>query len=123
MKNREIMNFVENINKMREKEGISFPAKVAFAITRNMKKLLPIAEDCIQTRQEVIKKYGTPVEDKPDTYSISEENAEKVNKELDNLFNFEIYDIELNKIKLSDMENVSLTIEQMDALYPMIDEE
>lgn len=63
-----------------------------------------------------------PDESNPGSYFIPEENREILTKELETLDSIE-NEIKFQKIKWEDIKNLNLSIQAMEALYPMIEEE
>lgn len=96
-----------------------FPAKIAFVIARNLKVLTPIVEDIEIARFSIGRKYGVSAEA---GYYIPEDKQEAANKELQDLGNIEV-DVPIIKIKISDIENISLSAATAAAIIPMIEEE
>lgn len=121
MLNRELIQIYDNLYKLSERNEVRFPAKVSFCITRNIKMLMPIAEAFELARITILQDYGIEAEDKPGFYKIKPDKAEIAMKELQDLENTEV-DLTLQKIKLQDIENLDLSIQDMDALYPMLEE-
>ena len=101
---------------------ITFPAKVAYAIMRNTKALEALVEDIERAQQQIYTKYGHEVPDQPGAYQIEPNNIEKANQELKDLSNVE-NDLKLMKISISDIGDLNLSMKDMAALYPMIQEE
>ena len=73
-------------------------------------------------RNSIIQHYGSPDSENDDTYIISKENREVAQKELDDLIEME-QEIPILKLKFSDIENLEFTMNQMEALMFMIEEE
>lgn len=119
MKNLDIMNMYEGLNLLMQDSSLKFPAKVSFAIIRNLKILFPIVKDIEDTKLRVIKNYG---KEENGNYIISLENREKANEELNVLANIEI-EISLIKINLKDIENLDIPLKVAKALSYMLEEE
>lgn len=97
------------------------PAKINFYIQKNRELLLKAYEDIEKIRLNVFNKYGTyNTEEK--SFSFKTEQIEDINNELDDFKNIQ-YDINFVKIKLSDLEGLEFTLEQMEALMFMIEED
>lgn len=96
------------------------PAKVSFIIARNLKTLEGIVDDIDAARYQIVQSYGTPIPQ--GGYKIPKEKCEEANKELETVANIEI-DVPLVKIKISDIENLNISIAMAEALMPMIEEE
>lgn len=124
MTNKEIESKYIQLLNLKEHSSIKFPGKVAYAIVRNYRTLIPIYQDIINVRQIILNKYGKPDENKGEGYYSfdTEENAKLAQKELQELDNVDTQ-FEIQKIKFSDIENMSLFIEEMDAIYFMLEDE
>lgn len=121
MTNKEIIQIYNNLSILRE-HNIQFPAKISFIITQNIRKIQSIFEDCEIEKMNIGRQHGTPTPGKWGTYDIPDESMEKVQQELDDLLNLE-HDIQFLKIKLKDIEHLQLSIQDMEALYPMLEED
>ncbi len=118
--NKEVTTIYEGLNSLR-KSDIKFPAKVGYAIVRNLKILSPIYEDIIIAREMLLSENGTQVEGE-NYYEIAPEKKDFVMKELDSLGRAE-NEITLTKIKMADIEKLDLPIEIMEGLFCMIEED
>lgn len=122
MLNKDLVQIYDNLYRLRECSDIRFPAKVSFCIMRNIKILLPTVEAFEFARTTILQTYGAPAEDKPGFYKIDDDKIDAAMQELTNLENIDIK-VEFQKIKLQDIESLNLSIQDMDALYPMLEEE
>lgn len=122
MKNKEIMVVFEGLQNARNDTSIKFSARTTFAIVKNMKMLESIVDALIESRNQLLQKLGVPDESNPGSYFIPEENREILTKELETLDSIE-NEIKFQKIKWEDIKNLNLSIQAMEALYPMIEEE
>ena len=120
MKNKEIMVVFVVLQNARNDTSIKFSARTTFAIVKNMKMLQPIVEAIMETRTQILKDLGTP--NGNDTYFIPEENRAGFLKEMDKLDTVE-NEVILQKIKWRDISSLNLSVQAMEALYPMIEEE
>ena len=84
--------------------------------------LEPIIEDIITTRKKTLDTYATPNLETPGAYDVPAANREIVLQELTALDAVET-EVQLVKIKLDDLANVELSVQTMDSLYPLIEEE
>lgn len=121
MTNNEILNFYEGLSKVANNKELRFPVKTSYAMLRNIRALAPIVEDIQTTRDSILKTYGEPVEDKPGYYSIPKENREVAQKELSSLNSVE-QDVAILKIALSDLDNIELSVEELNGLYEMLED-
>lgn len=122
MKNKEIMVVFEGLQNTRNDTSIKFSARTTFAIVKNMKMLESIVDALIESKNQLLQKLGVPDESNPGSYFIPEENREILTKELETLDSIE-NEIKFQKIKWEDIKNLNLSIQAMEALYPMIEEE
>ena len=122
MKNKEIMIVFEGLQNARNDTSVKFSARTTFAIVKNMKMLESIVDALIESKNQLLQKLGVPDESNPGSYFIPEENREILTKELETLDSIE-NEIKFQKIKWEDIKNLNLSIQAMEALYPMIEEE
>ena len=98
------------------------PIKISFYLIKNKNLLMELAQEIERSRNILLNKYGEPSEDRTQ-YFISQENAEIAKKELNDLFELtqevDIYKISLKAFNETDM----LTIQQMEAIMFMIEDE
>ena len=119
MTNKDILSCFEGLQKLRQATDRRLPARTSFAIVRNIKTLQPIVDDFRESYQELLDKYGEPIEN--DQYQIKPENVTIFNDELNNLYNLDI-DLDIVKIKFSDIENLDFSLEETEALYFMMED-
>lgn len=116
--NKEILQLLSSIYSIKQKQ-IEQPIIISFSLTKIMKQLDSLYKTILETQQELFNKYGSFNEDK--TLYISPENIDIFNSELNNLYNISNTIQDLPKIKLNDL-NGSLTLEEMEGLYPILEE-
>ena len=117
MTNREITDIYDGLYYLRENASQPFSARVAYAITRDLRILQPIVEDINTTREQILAKYGTLQED--GNYLVLQENVSAAQENMDNLGAIDV-DIDLMPINLKDIEHLNLSVKEMDALYPIV---
>lgn len=118
--NSQVYELYPQLCKLRESSSTELPVKVAFTIIRDIKTLEPIYMAADDLRSREIQKYGTPQED--GGIVVEGEALEELNKRLAELGQCE-NDIPLDKIPLSSLDGSSFTIDEMNALYVLIDGE
>lgn len=122
MTNKEIITSYEDLIDLRKSSTTRFPARVSFAIARNIRALKPIYEDIINIRMETLKEHGEPVAGEVGYFSPKLGHEEIMKKELEAIDNTEAAVCALQRFSFKDIENLDLSISDMDALYFMLDE-
>lgn len=120
--NRDIITMYQGLSQLASNEGMRLPARVSFAVVRNLKMLIPIIEDIDMARQSIAETYGTLDIDNPTQYHIPENNRDTVNQELDAIMETEV-DVSLVKIKMTEIEDLNISIAMAEALMFMVEEE
>lgn len=120
--NRDIITMYQGLSQLASNEGMRLPARVSFAVVRNLKMLIPIIEDIDMARQSIAETYGTLDVDNPTQYRIPENNRDTVNQELDAIMETEV-DVPLVKIKMTEIEDLNISIAMAEALMFMVEEE
>lgn len=115
--NKEVTEMYEALALVRRSD-MAFPAKISYAIVRNLRTLGPIYEDIMGARAEIIQQNGDVVEDH---YTVHKDKMDSVNKELKSLSEVE-NEVHLTKIRMRDIESIDIPIDIMEGLYAMIDE-
>lgn len=119
MLNKDIVTMYRGLTSLASDLETKLPAKVSFAIVRNIKLLTPIVEDIDFARQSVAATYGVEVDG---GYSILEQQIDTVNQELAAIAETEV-DVPIVKVKMSDIENLNISVGIAEALEFMIEEE
>ena len=119
--NKEITSIFEGLALVRRSE-ITFPAKIGYAIVRNIRILEPIYQDIIDSRNRIILDNSKEKQAEQDFYTVAEDKKDFVNKELKSLGEAE-NDISLTKIKMKDIESLDLPIDIVEGLFYMIEDE
>lgn len=120
--NRDIITMYQGLSQLASNEGMRLPARVSFAVVRNLKMLIPIIEDIDMARQSIAETYGTLDIDNPTQYRIPENNRDTVNQELAAIMETEV-DVPLVKIKMTEIEDLNISIAMAEALMFMVEEE
>lgn len=121
MTNAEIYGLTYALASAFNNEERYLPAKVNFFIQKNRSTLAQVVDTIEETRKKIIIHHGTPDQD-GESYNIDPSNIEKVNKELADLLNIS-HEVNISKIKLSDLDGLDFTPGQMQALLFMIEED
>lgn len=122
MTNAEIYGLNNALSTAFNSEERYLPAKINFYIQRNKNILAQLNESIESTRMDIIKRYGTPVEDDEQSYDFSKENLRLANNELSDLLNI-VQDVSIVMVHLSDLAELEFTPKQMQALLFMIEED
>lgn len=120
LKNSNIIQHYEKLNQAFNDNTKYFPAKLVFAIRKNINILKTASDEINSTRDNIIIHYGTPSED--GTYFIPPEQRATAQKELDELLDME-QEISLFKLNLLAIEDIEFTSNQMEALIFMINDD
>lgn len=120
--NRDIIIMYQGLSQLASNDEMRLPARVSFAVARNIKVLIPIIEDIDMARQSIAETYGTLDVDNPTQYRIPENNRDTVNQELDAIMETEV-DVPLVKIKMTEIEDLNISIAMAEALMFMVEEE
>lgn len=120
MTNKEVLEAYDSLIELSNRVTIPMPVSVTYAIARNKRILLPIVEDILNARQDILRKYGIPLEENPGYFKPKpgcEQELTKAYNELNEIFN----EISLHKIPLDSLDGIELSIADMDLLYFMVD--
>lgn len=97
------------------------PIKLNFAIQKNLYTLLTFKEKIEKKQMEIASKYGE-LNSEGTQFVIKSENKEKAEQELKDLFAMK-QDIDIKTCSLSQVKDIKLTMEQMQAIMFMITED
>ena len=118
--NGEIVTLYEGLYKLREGRSAPLPIKVGFSIIKDMKILEPIYSSITTMRNDIAQRLGTPQDN--GYIEIPSENVEEANREFENLSEIE-NQIDLDLISLSSLQNLQFSLDEINALYPIINSE
>ena len=121
MTNKEIISSFEGLQNLRQAATQRLPARITFAIIRNLKILQPIVEDIQIAYNELLSKYADPIQEQPGQFKVKDGCLDQLNEEMNALYSVD-NDLPLAKIKFSDIENLSFSLSETDALYFMIED-
>lgn len=123
LKMSELLNATETLQKLSQKE---LKARLALQIARMLKEGEREMQNFNEVRTNLIRKYGEKddngelVTDENGNCKILQGQTETFSKELNDLIGMEI-EINANKIKLADMENLNFTPADMSVLEPFME--
>lgn len=121
----DILNGTEILQKL---SNTGLRAKLAWQVSRLLKAVDKEVQEFNEARMELIKKYGEKDEsgelitDEKGNCKIATTSTDTFTAELNELVESEI-EINANKIKMDDLENIDFTPSEMIALEPFIDME
>lgn len=118
--NEQVCDYFIALSNLKDNKKL-LPIKVSYAIVRNIKILQPLVESVDTIRMDIFTKYGTPSTEKPGSYNIAPENIQVVNNQLRELGSAE-NEVDILTIKLDALDGYELSIEDMDALYFMLED-
>lgn len=121
--NQEILEYATSLheNFLENSKDITLPIKINFYLQKNMKNFIEAAKEVEASRLKIGEKYGV-YNPKDSSYLIQDEDKLKLaQKELQELMSLDQI-IEVYPISLEDLQNVDLTVAQMNAMLFMIEE-
>lgn len=116
--NNQIFKLYESLNIIKENKQL--PIKVGFALLQNIKTIEPIYQSVITLRDNLAIENGD-IDDKGKV-TIYSDKIEYVNQELMKL-GLEETEVNLRMIKLKDIENINMSLEDLIGLEIIIEEE
>lgn len=116
MKNSEILNVVTALNTL-DFSKVNMPVKVGYTILKNRQKMRQAIEPFEEMRNSIFKKYANGKE----ALQPTDEGYAECLREMNAISNDDV-ELELEKVKLKDLENVELSAELISALMCMIEE-
>lgn len=122
LKNKDIIEYYEELSASFKDNTKYLPAKISFIIQKNIKMLKELSEEIYSARNNIIQNYGIKDEEDKDSFIIPKEFQEITQKELDDLIEME-QEVNILMLKFSDIENLEFTMNQMEAIMFMIEEE
>ena len=122
MKNQDIINCYKGLAEMRKAPMRRLPGRTCFTIIKNMKTLEPIVESIEAAYNEIVLKYADPVDGETNSFQVREGQKENLTQELNELYNIDT-EVNLTKIQLSEIAKCDCSINEMEALYLMIEED
>lgn len=115
--NADIVSLYETLQNNSHKE---LPIETSFIMAKNMKILQPIYEIITESRNKIYKQFGDLQED--GTIRIPSDKIQEANEQLKQLSEIN-NSLDLNKVKLSTLQNASWTLEEIVNLYPILEED
>lgn len=122
IKNVKIIQYFELLKENFNNNSKYLPAKIAFIIQKNIKVLKELSQEIYILRDNIIKHYGAQDVNDLESFIIPNEHRGVAQKELDDLIEME-QEVPILKLKFSDIENLEFTMNQMEAIMFMIEED
>lgn len=120
IKTQEIFALYELLNGNAEINQNKMAVSTAYKLIRNKKKLETEYYNIIEMRDSIVRSYGEP--DEEGKVTIPKDKIEEANKKLYDLQMIE-YDIDLQPINLSELENLEVSLSTIEILDPIIEED
>lgn len=119
--NNEIYTYAQQVASAFQDGEQRLPIKINFAIQKNKKILIELAQDIEKARMEIAQTYGT-LNSETNQYVINPDQIQEAQKELVDLFGVE-QEVNICMIKADSLsDDFSLTTAQMEAIMFMIEE-
>lgn len=118
--NAEITTLYEGLWELRKRIQIALPIQVGFAIIQDMKILQPIYETVIEMRNHIYFEHKESTDEDTQMVRIKVEDVDIVNKKLKELGDIP-NELDLRRIPLPQLLSLSLTLDDIDILYPIIE--
>lgn len=119
--NLQIYNYASNLlEEFSNSAELKLPVKVNFYLQKNLLTLKNLATEIEESRLNIVQEYGQINEDGT-SYFIPNENIEKAQQELNDLFALE-QEVQIYMIKLDSFnDDILLSMSQMESLMFMIE--
>ena len=118
--NNQIYNYASQLMRSFTDSSLRLPARINFYIQKNKQTIIALGEEIDRARSEILIHYGTA--DEQGMVHIPSDLIAQANQELQDLFDIEQ---EVNILKFSIekfTDDISLSMEQMEAIMFMIEE-
>lgn len=119
MTNQEVVTLYGGLMSLYGNESLRFPAKVSFAIMRNLRMIESIAQDVISARMKILETYADPIPDSLGSFKAKKGQEDILNKELRELDMVE-NNLDFYTITTNDLEGLDLSLSDIDTLFFMI---
>lgn len=118
--NNKILEYANSLATIKNSQ-IKLPVRVNFFLQKNIRTILDAATYIEENRINIGRNYGE-LNEMQNSYIIPPESMVAANAELNELFSIE-QDLEITMIPLSTFDEVELTMEEMDAIMFMVEED
>ena len=117
MKNGEILELYEALNRISQNKDLTFKIRVSYAMAKNKNLLAPEVKVIYELRRKILLEFGEAKEN--GDIVIPKENIDKANEKILELMNIE-NDIYINKVSIDMLDENELNIEDIEGLQYMI---
>ena len=119
--NYEIYTYAQQLNSAFTNKNLYLPARVNFFLQKNIQLLLTLAQEIEENRLNIIRHYGI-VNSDTGNIEIPADKIQIANNEIQELLMLE-QDINITKINIDKFGDIELSLEQMNAIMFMIEED
>ena len=121
--NEKILNSIPVLNKI---SNMDLPIKTCFTISKNINKINEIVKVYNTYRDKLIDKHCEKKDGEPviegNSIKLKQEEVEDFNSELKELLDIE-NELDITKIKIDDLNNISLSVLEFNSIRYLIEEE
>lgn len=119
--NYEIYTYAQQLNSAFTNKNLYLPARVNFFLQKNIQLLLALAQEIEEGRLNIIRHYGIANSD-TGNIEIPADKIQVASNEIQELLMLE-QDINITKINIDKFGDIELSLEQMNAIMFMIEED
>lgn len=120
--NLQIYNYATALLNNFNTSDLNYPVKISFYLQKNIDAIVALAKEIEESRLTIVKKYGVPSEENPDSYTINPDSIDQANSELNDLLAL-TQEVSINMMKLDWFDGIDMTNAQVRAISFMISEE
>lgn len=118
--NTQIYSYAQELNSAFTDKNQYLPAKIGFCIQKNAQTLLTLAQEIEERRIAIVRHYAEI--DENQNLAVPEEKIPQANEELQGLLDIE-QEVNILTIDINKIENLELSMEQINALMFMVEGE
>ena len=119
MKNKDIYDLYEGLYEISQDKELKFGIKVSYIFAKDKNMLQPYYDAIIETRQKILEKYGELQDN--DNWHVNKEKMNIFMSEWNAFMGIENF-INLEKVKIEDLEGEKISIELLEKLLPIIEQ-
>lgn len=118
--NLQIINYTQALTSAFTDPKLYLPVRINFNIQKNAQTLTTLAKEIEESRIQILTHYGETSSD--GMIKVPENNQEEAVKEIQDLFSIE-QDVNILMININSFGDLSLSLEQMNAIMFMVEED